>query len=344
MALTARLTTITDDRLMPKVVDTVLGSNVLTARVLSDAKKWRGGQLTGAIKYQDGLDGASFDGFDTFGTTASNRRVKLTFQPRFYYKPVVLPQTEIDLNATEGGVVNLAATELAMAAQEMADEIGTILYSDGTGNSSKDFLGLQAIVDDGSNAATYGGLTRSSYDPLDATYTDSSTILTLAKMATLYNACTSGIHKTTLGLTTEAVFSLYEQLLQPMERINQQVTPVKGKGLAGEAGFTSLLFKGVPIVADEKCTSAVLYFLNENFLDWHAIPSVKNKPIEYNPNSIVGNSYDSKHASVKGLGFSWTGWKVPTNGYSVVGHVILGGNLVSFDPGKHGQLHSITTV
>lgn len=343
MALSARLTTVTDDRLLPKVVDTVLGSNVLTARALTGAKKWTGGQLVGSIKYQDGLDGSSFDGFDTFSTTASNRRVKMTFQPRFYYKSVVLPQTEIDINATEGGVINLAATELAMAAQEMSDEIGTILYADGTGNSSKDFLGLQAIVDDATNAATFGGLARATYTTLNAGYTSQAT-LTLASMATMYNTCTSGVHKPTIILTTEAIFALYEQLLQPMERINQKVSPVKGQGMAGEAGFTSLLYKGVPMIADEKCTSGVMYFVNENFLDWYAIPSVKNKAIQYNPSSIEGNNYDNKFATVGGLGFSWTGWKVPTNGYSVVGQVILGGNLVSFDPGKHGQLHSITGV
>ena len=315
----------------------------MVSRSLTAAKKWIGGKLTKSIKYQNGVSGGSFDGFDTFSTTASNRRVKLTFDPKFYYKSVVLPQTEIDLNATEGGVINLAATELAMAAQEMADELGAIAYSDGTGNGSKDFLGLQAIIDDGTNAATYGSLARSTYTTLNAGYTSQAT-LTLASMATMYNTCTSGVHKPTIILTTEAIFALYEQLLQPMERINQKVSPVRGQGMQGEAGFTALQYKGVPIVADEKCTSGVMYFINENFLDWYAIPSVKNKSINYDPSSIEGNNYDNKFATVKGLGFSWTDWKVPTNGYSIVGQIILGGNLVSFDPGKHGQLHSISGV
>ena len=341
MALTNRLTSTTADKLMPKLVDTVLGSNVFAQRVLSGAKRWAGANMKFPIKYQDGVDGSSFSGFDTFSTSASARRINLSFEPKFYYKNVVLPLTEVDINKTEQAVINLAATEVALAAQEMADEIGTILYSDGTGNSSKDFLGLQAIVDDGTNASTYGGLTRSSYDPLDATYTDCSATLTLAKMSTLYHAVTSGSQKPTLGLTTETVFALYERLLQPMERINQSVNPTKGKGMVGEAGFTGLLFKGVPIVADEKCTSGVLYLVNENYLDWYALPSAMNKPIEYDASQIEGNDYGS---SVKGLGFSWTGWVRPTNGYSVIGHIILGGELISADPGKHGQLHTISTV
>ena len=341
MALTNRLSSTTNDKLMPKLVDTVLGSNVFCTRALSKAKKWAGANMKFPIKYQDGTDGSSFSGFDTFSTSASQRRINLSFEPKFYYKNVVLPLTEVDINKTEQAVINLAATEVALAAQEMADELGTIFYSDGTGNSSKDFLGLQAIVDDSTNASTYGGQARATYSTLNATYTDCSSTLTLAKMSTLYHNVTSGSHKPTLGLTTETVFALYERLLQPMERINQSVKPTKGQGLVGEAGFTALLFKGVPIIADEKCTSGVLYFVNENYLDWYALPSAMNKAIEYDASQIDGNDYGS---NVKGLGFSWTGWIRPTNGYSVIGHIILGGELISADPGKHGQLHTISTV
>ena len=339
--VTNRLITTTQDVMLPKVVDTVLSDNVLAQRVLGAAKKWRGRKLSKVFKYQAGTSGSSFSGFDTFGTNASDRRRKLEFEPRFYRKTVTLPLTEVDINDGPDALVDLAAEELTEAAQEMADELGTIFYADGTGNSSKDFLGLQAIVDDGTNAATYGGQTRATYDVLDATYTDSSGTLSLAKMATLYSACKSGTQKPTIALTTEAIENLYEQLLQPMERIMQQVNPRKGVGMTGSAGFTALMFKGLPIISDEKCGSGILYFINENHLDFHAIRAKMNKPIEYDPSQIEGNNYDSR---VKGLGFSWTGWLRPTNGYSLVGHIILGGNLVSFAPKRHGQLHSITGV
>jgi len=340
MSLTNRLQSTTNNALMPKLVDTVLGSNVFAQLVLGRAKKWLGASMKFPIKYQNGVSGSSFSGFDPLSTTASQRRINLSFDPKFYSKNVTLPLTEMDITATEEKVLDLAATEIAMAAQKMADEIGTIFYGDGTGNSSKDFPGLDAIVDDASQVATYGGLARATYTTLNATYTNSSGTLSLAKMATLYNACTSGIHKPTIGLTTETVFSLYEQLLQPMERI-AMVPPTKGTGLQGQAGFTSLYFKGVPIVADEKCDSGKLFFINENFIDFFALPSKLYKPVEYDPSQIEGNNYDSK---VKGLGFSWSGWKMPINGYSVVGHIILGGELISADPGKHGQLYGITSV
>src|SRR3990167_11094511 len=123
------------------------------------------------------------------------------------------------------------------------------------------------------NAATYGTLTRSSYDTLDSTVTASSGTLTLAKMDTLYNAATSGSQKPTLGLCSESIFSWYGQLLQPTERIAKDVSMMKspgnmgkvGTGLIGGTGFTGLFFKGFPILADEKATSGVLYFVNNDF-------------------------------------------------------------------------------
>jgi hypothetical protein len=65
----------------------------------------------------------------------------------------------------------LVKEALEESQQEMMDSLGTIIYGDGTGNSSKDFLGLTAIVDDGTNVATYGTLARSTYTTIKATLT-----------------------------------------------------------------------------------------------------------------------------------------------------------------------------
>lgn len=337
---TDKVTTTTNVKIMPKIVDTVLNSNILVGRLLAKAKKWSGDQMKPPIKYQNGISGGSFTGMDTFSVTASTRRALLAFDPKFYYKSIVLPLTEVDVNSSPEKVMDLIATECAISTQEMADEIGTLFYSDGTGNMSKDFLGMQAIVDDGTSAATYGGLARATYPTLNSTVTASGGTLTLAKMATLYNAITSGTQKPTLGVCPEAVWSFYEQLLQPMQRINMNVGLLGSKGLQGGAGFTGLDYKGFSINADEKATAGVLFFVNEDYLNFYALPSKMNKPIEYDASEIEGNDYDA--STIKGLGFSWTDWKKPINGYSVIGQVILGGNLFSENPKRHGKLTGIT--
>ena len=348
-ALGTRVTTTTQSKLIPKVIDTVLNSNVLATRVLTKASKFNGERMKFPVKYAKNTTGTSFAGFDTFSTSATDNRINLEFVPKFYQMTVALPLDELSANATEEKVLDLAKLELSSTAQDMADDIGTLFYGNGTGNGSKDFLGLEAIVDDGTNAATYGTLSRTTYaNQLRSTVTASSGTLSLAKMSTLYNAVTSGSQKTTLGLCSETIFSLYEQLLQPQERIAKDVSMMKasgnmgkvGQGMVGGTGFTGLFYKGFPILADEKATSGVLYFLNEDFLDWYALPMAMTTPVAYRSQDIEGNDY----SDVTGLGFSWSDWIKPTNSAAIVGHIYLGGELISANPKRHGKLTGITTV
>lgn len=342
------MTTTTQSKLMPKVVDTILNSNVFASRMLRSAAKWNGERMKFPIKYAKNSTGTSFSGFDTFSTAATDNRVNLEFVPKFYQMSVALPLDELSANATEERVIDLAKLELASTAQDMADDIGTLFYGTGTGNGSKDFLGLEAIVDDGTNAATYGSLTRATYTTLNSTVTASSGTLSLSKMSTLYNAATSGSQKPTLGLCSETIFSLYEQLLQPQERIAKDVSQMKsggnmgkvGTGMIGGTGFTGLFYKGFPILADEKATSGVLYFVNEDFLDWYALPVSMTESVKYRSQDIEGNDY----SDVTGLGFSWSDWVKPTNSASIVGHVYLGGELISANPKRHAKLTGITSV
>ena len=231
------------------------------------------------------------------------------------------------------------AIEVASSAQDMADDIGTIFYGDGTGNSSKDFLGLAAHVDDGNTVANIGGLSRSTFTTLKSTVTASGGALTLAKMATLWNDVTSGSQKPTAAYCPEAVWSLYEQLLEPKLRINKTVG-LDSSGVKGGTGFTALDYKGIPVLSDEKATAQNLIFLNENYIEWRALPLPMSEAINFASKDIEGNDY----SDVKGLGFSWGGWIKPTNAAAIVGHVYLGGELVGTNPKRHGKLTGLTTV
>lgn len=199
-------------------------------------------------------------------------------------------------------------------------------------------MGLGALVDDGTSVATIGGLSRSTYSTLCSTVTASSGTLSLAKLNTLYNAITSGSQKPSVIVTTETIFGLYEQLLQPQERIMKNVGMVKG--LRSGTGFVGLDYRGVPVLQDEKCTSGVLFMLNEDFLDFYALPMKDTEPVKYRSSDIEGNDY----SEVMGLGFSTTGWIRPVNQAALVQHIFLGGQLVTTNPKRHGKLTGITGV
>ena len=322
---------------LPFVVDTVLNSNVLFQRVVRSSKEWSGRKIEVPIKYQKNNTGTSFSGFDTFSTAATNNRVKMEFGPKFYQITCALPGDELSVADTEDKVLDLMKLTIQSDTEDMADDLGTIFYSDGTGNSNKDPLGLAALVDDGNAVSTIGGLSRSTYSTLASTVTASSGTLTLAKMDTLHAAVASGSIKPTAWYTTETVFNLYGQLLRPQERINKEAS--KMKGMTGGTGFTALEYNAKPVLMDEKCTSGMLAALNENFLDFYAVSWHTGKAIAYK-GQIEGNDYDAP----VGLGFSWSDWIIPANAGSVVGHVYFGGEFITTNPKRHGKLTGITAV
>ena len=335
-----RVSTTTQDKIMPKLVDHVLNSNVFFTRQVGRAKRWSGNQMKFPLKVAKNTTGTSFSGFDTFSTSATDNRRLLVYDPKFYQITVALPLDELSANNTEAKVMDLASLATAGSSQDMADDLGTIFYADGSGNNSKDPNGLELLVDDGTNNASIGGLTRASFTPnLSSTVTASGGTLTLAKMATLYSDITSGSIKPTAAYTPESVFDLYEQLLQPQERIMKDVPMMKG-GLTGGTGFTALHYKGFPVLADEKATAQILYFINEDFIDWYALPVANTDPIKFRSQDIDGNDY----SNVTGLGFSWTGWIKPTNSASIVGHVYFGGELIQWNPKRSGKLTGVTGV
>ena len=342
MAFTNRVDTLTLDYLVPKVVDTVLRGNVFATAMLAKTKKFRSSTMDFPLKYQKGVAGTSFAGFDLLPTSASDTRVLMVYNPRFYAINVALPGTEIAANNTMQKVMDLATVEMRSRAQDMADDIGTLLYADGTGNGNKDFLGLAAIVDDGTTVTTIGGLSRSTYPTLASTVTASSGTLSLAKMRTLYNAIADATVIPTTAYTTYTVGQLYESLLQPQERIMKDVNIASN--FKGYTGFKSLEFAGLPVILDRKCTSGALIYLNEEYLDFYALPTAipqfGGEAVPVASKLFDGNSYNE----VGSLGFSWTGWIKSTNQFAFNSFITLGGNLITDNPRRHGKLTGITSV
>ena len=96
------------------------------------------------------------------------------------------------------------------------------------------------------------------------------------------------------------------------------------RGQTGEAGFTALFFRGIPVVWDDKCTAGYIYLINENHLGFAMwpypdFPGYVTKP-EYN-------------------GFAWTGLKIPTNQDATVGQFLFYSQLVT----DSCRLHSYMT-
>ena len=350
-----RVTTVTQDHILPKVVDTILGGNFITFRVLSQGKKWNGETLKKPIKYVKSTLGGSFSGLDTHSTSTVDTRVLMEYDVRGYEMPVAIPGMEKAVNRTPAQVLNLVRVEVESAQEDACDDLGTMFYADGTGNSSKDFLGFDAIIDDGTSVDSIGGLSRTTYTTLAGTRTASGGTLTLAKMATLVSAVSVGSgmrNRPTIFISDETTWDLYESLLTPTIRANYQsfglpmVTrtskaPMRGAELKGAQGYVALTYRGIPWVADEKSTAQTLWAVNENYLEWRGLSDSSLKQINLGSGDIDGVYSE---APSKNVGFQWTGFMRPLNQYGEVAHLYLLGNLVTWNPNRHGRLTGLTGV
>lgn len=340
---------VTRQHIIPKVVEGIVNGNVLTMRLLSNSQEWSGESLKKPLMKSLNTSGGSYSGFDTFSTAQADTRVLFSYDPRQNYQSVVLSNLDLAVNATQDRVLDLLKVEMETAKISMMDRIGTQFYADGTGNSSKDFNGLANLVDDGTVASTVGGLTRATYPTsLNATVTTSVGAITVGRMRTAYDAATHGADTPSLIVTDKTTWSYLEALFAPQIRLNyegySQVTAfdvVKDKqSLKGEIGFNAIMFRGTPIVKDEKCTTGYIYFLNEKYLQWYGLKHPSHEAVEISTTVMESGAYE-KMPKVKG--FAWTGLKEPVNQDAEIGQVLLYGNLVCWSPRHNSVLQGVTS-
>lgn len=330
------------EEIIPRVVDTVLRANTFATKMLSKTKRFGAATMDFPIKYQVGTAIQSFLGFDALPTSFTDTRVLMKYNPRFVAANVALAGTDLISNNTAAKVLDLTKVEMQSRAQDLADGIGTMLWSDGTGNSNKDLLGLGAIVDSGSNVATIGGLSRSTYTTLASTVTAAAT-LSLATMRTLYNAIADATVAPTRAYTDYPSWALYEQLLQPQEKIFKEVNIVPN--YKGYEGFAGLMYAGMEIVPDRKATTGQMVFLNENYVDFYGLDASLEqfdgaKKVDVAGKLFAGNQYNE----VSNLGFYWTGFIKVNTQFAFNSFIILAGNLCTDNPRRHGKLTGITGI
>jgi len=354
-AFTQRVISITQDTIVPKVFDQILSDNFVTARFMSNGKKWSGETLKFPVKIAKNSLGGSFSGLDTFNTSSVETRITLSYDPRFYEIPVAIPGTEKLINGiSESRVLDIVKVEMESSANDAADDIADMFYSDGTGNGGKDFNGFGNLVDDGTTAATVGNQSRTTYPMLAGTRTASGGTMTLTKLDNLYTAVSGGSatrQKPTMIISDETVWNLGTSLLSPTVQANYQANgypvvtrssrgAIAGGDLKGALGFTSIIYRGVPWIADEKSTSQTVWMINEEYITWYGIKDPDMQGV------VAGGNIDGVYSEMPGAntGLQFSGMMKPVNQYGEVGHIYAFGNAVTPHPRRQGRLTGVEGV
>lgn len=322
-------------------VDLVLHDNFLFGEILGKTKSYDGSQMLFPIKYQKGIGSVAFNGFDQLPTSQQPVSVNMTFYPAFVATNVALSGTDLSINKTPASRINLMKVMMASRAQDGADDIGTLFQGDGTSFGGKAPNGLGNIVDDGTVAATFGGLSRATYSGLNATVTASAGTISLLKIRQLANAITDGSVAPDMAITDYTTWSYIEQLIQAFQRN----TYSDYNTMKGGAGYSSsgIIWNGLTIYRDKKVATGNFYLLNTKFLNFYGLNYWEGTPVSLKSELIKGNIYEYNPANAT-KAFTWTGMVKAYNQAAVNGFMILGGQLVCTAPMRNGKITGINGI
>lgn len=337
------VTTTTNQYLAPAWVDQVLRDNFFFGKILENTKKWNGSQMLFPIKYQKGVASIAFNGFDLLPITQQPVSVNMTFYPTFVATNVALSGTDLSVNKTQMQTLNLMTTMMESRSQDQADDIGNFFQGDGTSFGGKAPAGLANIVDNGTNASTYGGLARATYTGLNATVTASGGTISLLKVRQLWNAISDGPVCPDTIITDYTTWAYFEQLQTPFQRNTYSDFAPNKSNSASTSGYRAQIWDGMEIFRDKKITTGYFYMLNTKFFHYYGLNWYEGTKVSPKAKVIEGNVYqDADYAP--GNAFTWTGWIKAYNQGAVNGFMIMGGQLLSTDPFRNGVLTGITGV
>lgn len=352
MQFSEAVTTTTRTLIVPTVYDQVTKGTPTLMKLLRTAKPWKTGyKYEFPIKYQDTTNGGNTGIADKLDTDRQNVRVTASFEPKMAYKPVVAADIEITLNMGDERIVDLLATEFDSQAQSLITLMGNNLFTGtGTGNN---WNSLADAADDGTNYLTYGGLSRNTYTAWKGYYLAAAGALTLAKMATAYDATEIGTQKPDMIVTTKALWSTYESLLTPTVRAGYVqngypkmdeygIVPSTG-GLNGQQGFECLWFRGTPVIKDEACPSGKMFFITTPYFGFKGINVVAKGISQLNfkqssdgvPTGLPGRVPSTR-------GFNFRDFMSPVDQLAEVGYVFYAGNFIAEEPRLQGQMSGLS--
>lgn len=309
---------------------------------MQNPAKWDGSQMLFPFKYQKGVGSVAFNGFDLLPITFQPVTVNGTFYPTFVATNIALAGSDLSVNATPMQTLKLADVMMESRAQDAADDMGNFLQGDGTSFGGKAPSGLGNVVDNGTNAPTYGGLSRSTYSGLNATVTASGGTISLVKVRTLWNNISDGGVIPDFIVTDYTTWGYFEQLQTPYQRNNQDFSPSQ-RTVAQTAGYTEQRWDGMIIGRDKKITTGYFYMMNLKFTKWYSLKWHKGQAISPKAKDIEGNVYGDLKYDPKGA-YTWTGFIDAYNQGTQNGFMILGGQLICTAPLRNGVLTGITGV
>ena len=241
---------------------------------------------------------SSYSGYDPISLTPQDGISAAEYDWKQLAASIAISGIEEAKNRGTEAIIKLLNAKIMQAEESLKSELNTMLFSDGTGNSGKDFNGLENIV--GTQDNVVGGIdanTDSWWNPTQAATMNAQ--LALATMADVYNRASKGSDVPDLIITNTNLFERYESRLTPNVRY-QDVTKAN-------LGFTNLMYKQTPVVFDLALASDgatpsdhPMYFLNTKYLKLTGMTGHWFNVTPFQQGTVAGK--DARYALVMAFG------------------------------------------
>lgn len=202
----------------------------------------------------------SYDGYDLIDTTPQDGFGEAVYDWKQYAGSVTIDGRTERLNAGSSQIINILSAKMDQLRVSMEDDLNSMLWGSGTGNSSKDFMGLAGIV---AGSGTLGGIdpsTETWWVSRTDTAMDLTTIDGVKDIGAMYNGLRIAKSMPDFLFTTQAVYEAYEALAAPNIRFEGQ--------LKADLGFESVAFRRAEVMFDNDCPSGKMFFVNSKYLQF----------------------------------------------------------------------------
>ena len=201
------------------------------------------------------------------------------YEWRYLVDSIVRFMVDEQKNRGRNRIINLMQSKLDNSKDSLIDQIETTLFAAQSGLA---FNGLQDIVADDPTTGTLGGIIGDSTNTWWRNKTkdmvgSSFAINGQAEMRTILNDAGNNIRgdSPNIILSGQTPYERYEDSVQEQKRIvNKKM---------GDAGFTNIEFKGIPMVWSPACANTRIYFLNTKFLKFVFDPMLNFDMTEWKP-------------------------------------------------------------
>lgn len=182
--------------------------------------------------------------------------------------------------------MNLANMKIDNLRNSLTDRFEEYMFSDGTGNSSKDPNGIRTYIVSSPTTGTVSNIdsaTNSWWRNKQKTATGAASTYLLSDMRTLYNNCSLG-----QGVDAPDVIFCDQTSHELFEDETQEIKIIQNSN-DGDPMMQTVRFKGVPVYWSGQAPSGKMYMLNSKYISLKIDPDVNFTMTEW---KTVANSLD----------------------------------------------------